>query len=167
MFSLLEETFSVTALSALKSGSAVNLEKAMALGGLIGGHLVSGHVDCAGRVTQKGRRGPDAVFTISFPRQYRPNLVEKGSVAVSGISLTVMELSDDSLTVNIIPHTHENTCMKNLGPGDLVNLEFDLIGKYVLNACRFGAASGEGCDPSAPILKPGMDIGFLRENGFA
>lgn len=158
VFDILEETFSVTALGTLKQGQSVNLEKALRQGDRLGGHMVSGHVDCTGTVTQKGTRGADTVFRISFPPEFRKNLIDKGSIAVAGISLTVMELGPDWFSINIIPHTLKSTSLRELLPGAPVNLEFDLIGKYVLNAC---SDAGEG------PKKPGLDIDFLRENGFA
>jgi riboflavin synthase len=128
------ETARVTSLGGLKKGSPVNLERAMRADGRIGGHMVLGHVDATGSI--QGIR-PDAEFswvTIGYPRELAPLLIPKGSVAVDGISLTVASLADSAFEVQIVPFTWGHTTLRAARPGDRVNLECDMIGKYVLRA---------------------------------
>lgn len=129
---LMAETVRVTSLARLTEGQRVNLEGAMRVGGRLGGHLVQGHVDGVGEVV--GRRElPDTLFLdIAAPRELARYLVRKGSVAVSGVSLTVVDVDEQGrFTVGLIPHTRQVTSLDRLGPGDLVNLEVDVVAKYV------------------------------------
>ena len=128
------ETARVTSLGALQSGSLVNLERAMRADGRFGGHLVLGHVDGTGTV-QTIR--PEAGFTwvtIGFPEALAPYLIHRGSIAVDGISLTVAALARSAFDVQIVPFTWSHTNLKTLRVGDRVNLECDMVGKYVLRA---------------------------------
>jgi riboflavin synthase len=128
------ETARVTSLGGLKAGSLVNLERAMRADGRFGGHLVLGHVDGTGTV-QTIR--PDADFTwltVGFPEALAPYLIHRGSIAVDGISLTVAGLTRSSLDIQIVPFTWQHTNLKTLRVGDRVNLECDMVGKYVLRA---------------------------------
>lgn len=126
-----EETLNVTTLGALKSGDSVNLELALTLSKPLGGHLVTGHVDGVGSIRKKTQRGENLVIEIAAPGAIMPQIVKKGSITVDGISLTVAELLDDGFTVAVIPHTLEKTNLLSRGEGAKVNLETDLIGKYV------------------------------------
>lgn len=155
------ETLAHTSLGALKTGSKVNLERALALGERLGGHLVSGHVDCLATVAHIKPAGESRVYTLSFPAEFGQLVVPKGSVALDGISLTVNECGPEFLSVNIIPATQRETTIGGWGPGTLVNMETDLIGKYVRNMLGpWLAGKGE----SKPASKLSMD--FLKEHGF-
>ena len=127
----LPETLSKTTVSSLKEGDTLNLEKAMTLSDRLGGHYVTGHVDTVGRVVRCEKAEPWGEFEVSFDREWLPFVVHKGSITIEGISLTISDLKENHLTCSIIPHTFEKT---NLGckiPGEGVNLEFDLYGKYI------------------------------------
>jgi riboflavin synthase len=121
---VVDETLARTALADLRPGDPVNLERPMRLDGRLGGHLVQGHVDAVGEVTNPA----PALAVATTSTRY---LVEKGSISVDGVSLTVVDLSDEGFTVAVIPHTAEVTTLGARRPGDRVNLEFDLIAKYV------------------------------------
>ncbi|HQG32474.1 MAG TPA: riboflavin synthase [Deltaproteobacteria bacterium] len=125
------ETVSRSTLGDLKPGDKVNLERALTLSSRLGGHIVQGHVDCVGTILQKTQAGESIRVSIRYDRKFSKYLVEKGSVTVDGISLTVNEILGDVFTVNIIPHTARSVALTLRGPGDRVNLEFDVIGKYV------------------------------------
>ena len=128
---VMHETLNRTSLSGLSYGSRVNLERAMPLSGRLGGHIVSGHVDGTGRISNV-RKDDNAVwYTIKTARQIMRYIVEKGSIAIDGTSLTVAKVSPDSFSVSIIPHTLANTILALKAAGDVVNLETDIIGKYV------------------------------------
>jgi riboflavin synthase len=130
-FELSPETLGRTTLGRLKMGDVVNLERAMRLNERLGGHIVQGHVDDTGQVLGREDQEKYSEFTIQVPEQYDHYLIDKGSVAVNGISLTVIKPSAGRFTVWIIPATLEKTNLKNWKTGELVNLEFDLIAKYV------------------------------------
>jgi len=130
-FDVSPETFARTALQCLKSGSRVNLERAMKLGGRFGGHIVQGHVDTTGTLESRNTGGEFTVFRFSAPPEYDRYLVDKGSIAVDGISLTVVSPANGTFEVWIIPHTLSNTNLQDLQPGMAVNLEFDMLAKHV------------------------------------
>ncbi len=130
-FDLLEETLERTNLKTLRPDSAVNLERALAADGRLGGHFVQGHVDCASRVLAFDASGADYRLEIELPAEFAHYVACKGSVALSGISLTIAEVSPESFAVWIIPHTKRHTNFRALSVGDLVNVEFDLLAKYV------------------------------------
>lgn len=130
-FDLLEETWKRTNFQYLGVGALVNLERPLRATGEFGGHFVTGHVDGLGTITRWERLGRDHVLDIRIPAELRRYMVFKGSVAVDGISLTVAELLEDGFRVWIIPHTYEVTSLRERKPGDLVNIEADIIGKYV------------------------------------
>jgi riboflavin synthase alpha subunit len=130
-FDLAEETLRVTTLGALGVGDAVNLERPLRLDGRLGGHLVLGHVDGVGRVAALRPEGDGARLEVEVPARLRPLLIPKGSVAVDGVSLTVAALEADAFAVALIPHTLGATTLGQRRPGDRVNLEMDVIGKYV------------------------------------
>ena len=128
------ETLRVTALGGLTAGSVVNLERPLAIGSRLGGHFVQGHVDGTGRIEAITPEGEFYRVRISFPPALAPYFIEKGSVAVDGISLTVASLDDTSFDVQIIPHTWTSTTLQASRPGATVNLECDMVGKYVLRS---------------------------------
>src|SRR5438067_1436842 len=130
-FDLLEETLRRTNLGALRVGSAVNLERALAVGARLGGHFVQGHIDCTAPVLAFEPSGADHRLEIKLPHEFARYVVFKGSIAVNGISLTVADVREESFVVWIIPHTFAATNLRELKPGDTVNLEFDLLAKYV------------------------------------
>jgi len=130
-FDLLKETWKLTNLQYAKPGSLVNLERPLRTDGSLGGHFVTGHIDGLGRITRWERAGQDHVLDIAAPPQVMRYIVLKGSVAVDGISLTVAGVARRSFRIWIIPHTYEVTALKRQEVGDAVNLEADLIGKYV------------------------------------
>lgn len=125
------ETLAVTTLGQLGPGSAVNLERAMKLNERIGGHLVAGHVDGVGTVSSRRQEGNAVIITIEAPQEILRYCVVKGSITVDGISLTINEITDHGLSVAIIPHTAKVTTLGLKQVNDTVNLESDLIGKYV------------------------------------
>jgi riboflavin synthase len=125
------ETLRVTTLGGLRRGDPVNLERAMALGERLGGHLVTGHVDGVGRVRRVEPHGDATEIWYDVPPEVLALCVVKGSIAIEGVSLTVNDLDGGGLAVMIIPHTAENTSLLRMPPGSPVNLEADLIGKYV------------------------------------
>jgi riboflavin synthase len=135
-FDVMAESVRRTALGKLGAQDAVNLEDALKAGSPIGGHFVTGHIDCIGRIRQITRRSHEVSIEISFPEEYRPLVVEKGSITLDGISLTVGKVSGNCVTVYIIPHTLEITTLGKKRTGDEMNIEFDLIGKYVLNLAK-------------------------------
>lgn len=125
------ETLSRTTLGTLAPGARVNLERALRAGGRLGGHIVNGHVDGVGRVVSKTKSGGSYVFRFSLPEELARYVVEKGSVAVDGVSLTVNSSEGNEFTVNIIPFTLAETTFGGLEAGSLVNIECDIIAKYV------------------------------------
>jgi riboflavin synthase len=146
------ETLRVTTLGDLKIGASVNLEKAMRLGDRLGGHLVLGHVDCVGRIIE--RRSTGQGFLIGFLVDSGRYLIEKGSIAVDGISLTLNRVEEGRFWVMIIPHTALRTGLTQKSVNDRVNVEFDLIGKYVEKFV------------SSPRKASGLDENTLKEYGF-
>lgn len=130
VFDVLEETLRVTNLDKLRPGSQVNLERALAADGRLGGHFVQGHVDCTAGLLTAAERGADLKLEFSLPSRFARYVAYKGSVAVNGVSLTVAEVSESSFAVWIIPHTRKSTNLGGLAAGDTVNLEFDILAKY-------------------------------------
>ena len=130
-FDLLEETRKLTHFFAVKAGVQVNLERSLRFDGKVGGHFVTGHIDGVGHIQVFEMRGKDMYLNVSVPTGYGRYLVHKGSIAIDGISLTIAEVKDDSFAVWLIPHTLEVTNLKQHAVGSAVNLEFDLLGKYV------------------------------------
>ncbi len=155
---VMAETLRRSDLGELRAGSRVNLERAAALGSRLGGHLVSGHIDGVGRICSIRRQDIALLFEIAGPPQVLRYVVEKGSVAVDGISLTVVAVDNERFSVSLIPHTAAVTTLGGKKEGDPVNLEGDIIGKYVERLLRYPA------EPDAP--KKGMSMEFLAENGF-
>ena len=130
-FELLDETVRLTSFDGLKIGSLVNLERPLAAGGRLGGHFVSGHVDFKSSVLAFERRGKNYYLKVSVPEEFIKYVVYKGSIAIDGISLTIAEAHNDGLAVWLIPHTLKVTNLSECYVGKFVNLEFDLLAKYV------------------------------------
>jgi len=130
------ETARVTALGSLRRGSLVNLERPLRADARLGGHFVQGHVDAPGTIDDIRRDGDSFWITIRFPPALAPYIVRKGSIAVNGISLTVAGLGDQHFDVQIIPYTWEHTTLRASKPGDPVNIECDILGKYVARAAE-------------------------------
>ena len=142
---LMGETLGRTSLGALRPGDQVNLERALRVDDRLGGHLVQGHVDGVGTVEALTDRGAWAVMTVTLPEPLRRYVVDKGSITVEGTSLTVMEVHDSAFSVGLIPHTMAATTLGRRVPGDPVNLEVDVVAKYVERMLR-----GEGTSPYSP-----------------
>lgn len=154
------ETLERTTLGARSAGGRVNLERALAFGDRLGGHLVSGHVDCVGRFLGAEKRDEAYWCNFEIPDPaWRPYLVFKGSIAVDGISLTVAALEGDRFSVAAIPVTWDCTTLADLRPGGGVNLEFDMVGKYILRWM-------ESREPGAQPDSGGLDLEKLRQAGF-
>lgn len=128
-----DETLKRTTLSRLGEGDTVNLEPSLSAGDEIGGHFVFGHVDDVVEVSSLVSRDDYHDLTVTFSPEYRPMFARKGSVALDGISLTINEVTEDSLTVRIVPHTMEQTVLSDRGTGDYLNLEVDMLARYVYN----------------------------------
>ena len=146
------ETLDVTALNKLSVGDSVNLEPALSLGERLGGHLVSGHVDCIGEVKDRSADARSVRLTLEIPAEFARYVAKKGSVTVDGVSLTVNEASGDHFDVNIIPHTAEATIIGEYTVGTIVNIEVDLLARYIE---RLLAKDGDG-----------ISMEFLKANGY-
>ena len=153
-FDALHETLERTNFRDYRPGRLVNIEPALRLGDRLGGHLVQGHVDTTANVTAIRRRDGDRAITLTRPPHRDFPLVAKGSITINGISLTVAELTADAVTVCIIPHTWSHTALSNLKVGTRVNLESDIIGRYVVSLL-------ESSTPSSHVTSE-----MLREAGF-
>lgn len=153
---MMAETLAKTNLKDLGSGQRINLERATRLGDRMGGHLVQGHVDAVGTIVEKQKVGIASVLRIKAPEEILRYLVAKGSVAIDGISLTVVEVMPDSFTVSIIPHTSKMTTLGFKKTGDTVNLEADIIGRYVEKLLKRSAGKNSAA----------LSSEFLAEHGF-
>jgi riboflavin synthase len=149
---VMPETLDKTNLGLLRPGDGVNLERPLAANGRLGGHFVQGHIDDRARVSSVSRSGEALLLRFDAPTRLMPYIVEKGFIAVDGVSLTVVARDDNSFQVSIVGYTRQNTTLGNRGVGDAVNLEVDIIAKYVeqLNKPHSG----------------GITIDFLQEHGF-
>ncbi|NIG57064.1 riboflavin synthase [Chitinophaga sp. Cy-1792] len=125
------ETLEVTNLGTLTPGQKVNLERAMVFNGRIDGHLVQGHVDATGQCISRTSQDGSWLYRFKFPAEFAGLIVEKGSICMNGISLTVFDVTHDEFSVAIIPYTYEFTNIQYIQPGSIINLEFDILGKYV------------------------------------
>ncbi len=157
-FHVLEETLRRTNLGSLPVGSRVNAERALALGDRLGGHMVSGHVDAAVRLLSIRKNGGDVELKAEYPAELAPFLVVKGSIAVDGVSLTLVEVTDRYFTVHLIPVTLGDTALAFRKAGETVNIETDLVGKYVVRQLTLGGfpQSSSG----------GLTMDSLKEAGF-
>lgn len=157
---VMPETVKSTSLKYLKRGSKINLERAMAAGGRFGGHFVSGHADGIGTIKGKRPFENAIYYEIEVAKELLQHIIYKGSVTVDGTSLTVFGLSENSFTISLIPHTSKETIIGLKGIGEIVNVECDMLGKYVDHflARRF---NGE-----QTIRKSSITTQFLEENGF-
>lgn len=165
------ETLRLTNLGGLRRGDSVNLERALRLGDSLGGHLVSGHVDALCTLVERRPAGSSTLLRFSFPAQFRRQIIPKGSVAVDGVSLTVNACGDDFFEVNVIPATLAETTLADWKAGRAINLETDLIGKYVermLGALAGGAATGAVDEKGNADNKnqAGLSLDFFVQNGF-
>ena len=148
------ETMKVTALGQLKSGSLVNLERALPANGRLGGHFVSGHIDGLGREKYINKNDNFYNIGIELPTELSKYVVKKGSITINGISLTVADINENIIEIAVIPHTFNNTNLKHLQVNDYVNIETDILAKYVE---KFLSTSDN---------KSGISMEFLLENGF-
>jgi riboflavin synthase len=133
-FDLLEETIACTNLKNLRRSDPVNLERALAAEGRLGGHFVQGHIDCVSPIVAFGKKGADFRLEVELPAEFAQYVARKGSIALNGISLTVAEVLPKSFVAWIIPHTKRHTNLDRARAGDLVNVEFDILAKYVERA---------------------------------
>jgi len=175
---VMPETFRKTNLNALQTGARVNLERAMAVNSRFGGHIVQGHVDTMARIVSRVPEENAVVFRFAPERQeIFKYVLPGGSITIDGISLTVVEVTDTYASVSIIPHTLAQTVLQDKKPGDTVNLETDILGKYVERLLRFGiggggdgetaGGAGQGQGQGQGRGKAGMlSAGFLAEHGF-
>lgn len=136
-FDVMAETIRKTCLGKLKAGDAINLEDALKAGSSMGGHFVTGHIDCMGRIRDIRRSSDEVSIEVTFPEEYSTLVVEKGSITLDGISLTVGKVLKNIITIYIIPHTLKMTTLGTKRISDEVNMEFDLIGKYVARLIKF------------------------------
>ena len=147
------ETCKITTLSELKKGAEVNLERALTLSTRLGGHLVSGHIDTIGKILKIAKSNNFFEITVQYDETFSKYVVKKGSVAINGISLTVAECGSDFVTIAVIPHTYDMTVLRGLKAGDNVNIEFDILAKYVEKNLLSSNNNN-------------ITVGFLAENGF-
>lgn len=162
---VMAETLRRSSLGSLKRGSKVNLERAMAADGRFGGHIVAGHIDGTGTVLSLKPEDNAVWVEIAASPNILKYIVEKGSIAIDGISLTVAKVTDQSFAVSIIPHTGTETTLLGKKAGDIVNLENDIIGKYVERLMHFGEAA-ESVQGRKDTKSSGITMDFLMENGF-
>ena len=130
-FEVSQETISCTSVKFWKKNTKINLEKSLRFGDEVGGHLVTGHIDCLGEIVSINKSKNSNVFKIKYPKEYKRFVASKGSICLDGISLTINEVFDDFFSVNIIPHTEENTSWSKISKGDSINIEFDVLARYV------------------------------------
>ncbi|MCP1145966.1 riboflavin synthase [Lysinibacillus endophyticus] len=151
---VMPETVKATTIHTLKLGDYVNLERAMSAGGRFGGHFVSGHVDGVGTIRSKKPVSNAVYIEIEIPKELAENCIPKGSITIDGTSLTIFKVSEQSVTVSLIPHTYSETILGIKSVGDQVNIETDMLGKYVMHHLR------------KTEDKSNITLDFLRQNGF-
>jgi riboflavin synthase len=137
------ETIAKTNLAHWKVGSVVNIERCMVMNGRLDGHIVQGHVDCTATCIEKLDKNGSWEYVFSFPPAFAPLVIEKGSIAVNGTSLTCFEVTDNSFKVAIIPYTFEHTSINQVEPASIVNIEFDILGKYVQRSLALALPSNK------------------------
>ncbi|MBL7084881.1 MAG: riboflavin synthase, partial [Candidatus Omnitrophica bacterium] len=153
---IMQETFARTNLGLLRREDKVNLEQALRVDGRLDGHFVTGHIDGTGVINRRQRRGPDIVMQIQASEEILRYVVLKGSVALEGVSLTVSALDKDSLSVNLIPYTLKNTTLGLKKEQDVLNIECDILAKYIDRSLLFKGRSSDS----------NLSSSFLREHGF-
>lgn len=154
---VMNETISRSSLGQLRNGSYVNLERAMPANGRFGGHIISGHIDGVGKIIKIEKDDNAIWYTISVERNLMKYIVEKGSIAVDGISLTIAKVTVNDFSISIIPHTSQETILSHRSVGDIVNIENDVIGKYVEKLITFERNKKD---------KSNITMDFLINNGF-
>ncbi|WP_068677710.1 riboflavin synthase [Oceanobacillus sp. Castelsardo] len=152
------ETINATSLKSLKQGSKVNLERAMAANGRFGGHFVSGHIDATGKIVKKKKEQNAIYYNIEIPTDLTKYILHKGSITVDGTSLTVFGVRNNGFTISLIPHTAKETILGEKGEGDIVNVECDMLAKYVQKMLQN--------DNNELNQQGGMSKDFLQNNGF-
>ena len=152
------ETMKVTTFAGLTTGSVVNLEPSISLSERLGGHFVSGHVDCVGTVRDRDNDARSVRLKIELPKEYGRYLAKKGAICVDGVSLTINEVSEDTFEVNIIPHTAEETIIGDYSVGTVVNIEVDLVARYVERLLHDDGDLEAGA---------GISRDFLKAHGYA
>ena len=155
---VMSESLKRTNIGELAPGSYVNLERALSLETRLGGHIVSGHIDGTGKIREMKREDNAVWITVETSPKVLRYIIEKGSIAIDGVSLTVVTVDEQSFKVSVIPHTGEETVLLHKQPGDAVNLECDMIGKYVEKLL--------GLDSKVRVQESQVTTGFLKENGF-
>ncbi|WP_300369160.1 riboflavin synthase [Brachyspira sp.] len=159
-----QETLNRTNLGSLKNGSKVNLERAMSLQGRFGGHIVSGHIDGVGTIKSMKKDDNAIILTVEVAKSLMKYIVEKGSITVDGISLTVASLTDNTFSIAVIPHTLKETVLYYKKEGDRVNIENDIIGKYVERLLTF--RDDDSKSNNHENNKSDITMEFLLKNGF-
>ena len=163
-FDAVPETLRRTTLGSLRSGDPVNLERSLAVGDRLGGHFVSGHIDGLARLDSRpAATAPEQAWHFNAPSELTREMVPKGSIAIDGVSLTLVDVYDTGFSVALIPTTLQATTLANLQPGGQVNIETDLLGKYVRRS--MAAILGQADKPAGPA--GGLTIDKLRQAGFA
>ena len=161
-----EETLRRSTFRKAGIGARVNLERALAAGGRLGGHIMQGHVDDVGQMVSRTPSGNGFEISFSFPPALERYLVFKGSIAVNGISLTIATLEKERFSVAVIPHTFSVTNLGELAPGDPVNLETDILGKYFERYFQLGLAGNPENSPENQKSKSKLTVEYLMEQGF-
>ncbi|WP_407408486.1 riboflavin synthase [Peribacillus sp.] len=151
---VMPETVKASSIRTLKPGSEVNLERAMSANGRFGGHFVSGHIDGTGTIMKKERKENAVYYVIQLEEGLSTYCMPKGSVAIDGTSLTIFGIEGNLLTVSLIPLTHQDTILGRKAAGDIVNIENDMLGKYIIHQMKNSES------------KPGLDLAFLSKHGF-
>lgn len=154
------ETLSLTSLGALSKGSKVNLEKALTLQTRLGGHMVSGHVDGLGEIESRQRDGRSERFSIKAPDEIAKYIAAKGSITIDGVSLTVNHVDNSSFDINIVPHTLQETIIGDYQAGTKINLEVDVVARYLERLIQGGSLGG------SENIAGNITESFLAENGF-
>ena len=154
---VMNETISRSSLGQLKNGSSVNLERAMSANGRFGGHIVSGHIDGIGKIIKIEKDDNAIWYTIAVKDNLMKYIVEKGSISIDGISLTIAKVTVDNFSISIIPHTVQETILSHRSVGDIVNIENDVIGKYVEKLITF---------EKNKKVESNITMDFLIKNGF-
>ena len=162
-FDVSHETQSRWNQKTVQSGRLINLEKSLRVGDKIGGHFVLGHVDCIARIHLLEKQGNFWLLRLDIPKEQLPYIIPKGSIAVDGISLTINDFSDNLIDLMIVPHTWEQTSLKDRQVDDYVNIESDVLGKYVSRQLQFGSRDSGASD--GVNFQTLMNSGFIKDSG--